>query len=289
MQDLHNLCLVCKDFASLVPKITRWLIVDFSLLCKPWYSNEQQEQIDPHCIEMASAAMVHFGLDPGKFVQWMGGEYTGYHHDAQRTLAVVRPYITAGDYNHIEQILLDGCPAELMFTEPLDNKLNMIRQGNSKSFNDNPNLIRKAMNKEDQYSHLVPFNEDTCRASAYLRHTIQKVVMKLGKNDHLVWDGTTILLDLDIVMNQVTPVTREAPVTFGHIKIQLYINIYNTHISHPNDVILLGMADIKACFCFPRIHPGLTGAFGFMAGGYYNLATAMVFSSTTSASSWEPF
>ncbi len=26
-----------------------------------------------------------------------------------------------------------------------------------------------------------------------------------------------------------------------------------------------------------------------MAGGYYNLATAMVFGSTTSASSWEPF
>jgi hypothetical protein len=27
------------------------------------------------------------------------------------------------------------------------------------------------------------------------------VVMKLGKNDRLVWDGTTILLALDIVMN----------------------------------------------------------------------------------------
>jgi hypothetical protein len=49
------------------------------------------------------------------------------------------------------------------------------------------------------------------------------------------------------------------------------------------------MADIKACFRFPRIHPDLTGAFGLMAGGFYNLATAMVFGSTTSASSWEPF
>jgi hypothetical protein len=37
-QDIHNLCLVCKDFASLVPKITRWLRVDFSLLCEPWYN-----------------------------------------------------------------------------------------------------------------------------------------------------------------------------------------------------------------------------------------------------------
>jgi hypothetical protein len=219
----------------------------------------------------------------------MSGEYTGYHCDVQRTLAAVRPYITAEDYNHIEQTLLDGCPAELMFTEPLDNKLKMIRQGNLKGFNDNPNLVRKAMNKEDQYSHLVPINEDICHAFAYLHHTIQTVVMKLGKNDCLVWDGTTIVLALDIVMNQVTPVTCEAPVTFGQVKIQLYIDIYNTRISHPNDVILLGMADIKACFPFPRIHPNLTGAFGFMAGGYYNLATAMVFGSTTSAYSWEPF
>jgi len=67
-QDIRNLCLVCKDFVSLVPKITRWLKVDFSLLREPWYNYEQQERIDPQCIEMASAAMVHFCLDPGKFV-----------------------------------------------------------------------------------------------------------------------------------------------------------------------------------------------------------------------------
>jgi hypothetical protein len=110
VQDLHNFCLVCKDFASLVPKITRWLTVDFSLLREPRYDYEQQEQINLHCVEMASAAMVHFGLDPGKFVRWMGDKNTGYHRDVQRTLAAVRPYITAEDYNHIEQIFLDGCP-----------------------------------------------------------------------------------------------------------------------------------------------------------------------------------
>ncbi len=69
--------------------------MDFSLLCEPWYNYEQQEQINPYCIKIASAAMVHFGLNPGNFVQWMSGEYTGYHRDVQRTLAVVRPYITA--------------------------------------------------------------------------------------------------------------------------------------------------------------------------------------------------
>jgi hypothetical protein len=43
-------------------------MVDFSLLHKPWYNYEQQEQINLHRIEMASAAMVHFGFDPGNFL-----------------------------------------------------------------------------------------------------------------------------------------------------------------------------------------------------------------------------
>ncbi len=70
---------------------------------------------------------------------------------------------------------------------------------------------------------------------------------------------------------------------------QLYTDIYNTRISYPTLTILLAMVDVKACFRFPCIHADLTGAFGFLAGGYYNLATAMVFGSTAYTSSWEPF
>jgi hypothetical protein len=69
----------------------------------------------------------------------------------------------------------------------------------------------------------------------------------------------------------------------------LYIDFYNTRVSYPTFIILLAMSDAKACFCFPCIHADLTGAFGFLASGYFNLATAMVFGSTSTALSWEPF
>ncbi len=90
-------------------------------------------------------------------------------------------------------------------------------------------------------------------------------------------------------MNQVTPVTQEAPVTFGHVKSQIYMDIYNMRISYPTAMILLGLADVKTCFRYPRIHADLTGAFSFIADELYNLATAMVFDSTKSVSSWEAF
>ncbi len=76
-------------------------------------------------------------------------------------------------------------------------------------------------------------------------------------------------------MNQVTPVAHEAPVMFGHVKSQIYTDIYNTRISYPAAMILLGLADIKACFRYPRVHADLTGAFSFIADELYNLATAM--------------
>ncbi len=172
---------MCKTFALMIPKIIRWLKIDFSLLWEPRYNYEKKKHIDPHRVEMASAAMVHFGLDPGKFVQWLGGEYTGYHRNVQTTLDAVQSHVTPDNFEHMRRFLFDGCPAEFMFIEPLDNKLAMLKRGNLKTFKANPDLIKKAMNKEDHSSHLVPIDEDTCRASAFCHSTTQMVVIKPGK------------------------------------------------------------------------------------------------------------
>jgi hypothetical protein len=256
---------VNKDFADIVPKVICWLRVDFSVLLNPRLGYEQQDHIDPHRVEMASAAMVHFGLDPGKFVRYLSGEYTGQYQNVQRTLDAVRDHVTSEDYNHIKRVLLDGCPAQFTFKEPSSNKLEFISRGNSKSFADNPALVIKTMNKEDHYSHLVPMDPLLCKLSPYLRHTTQSIVIKEGKSDRIVWDGSTVIRPTDIVMNQVTPVAKEAPITFGQVKGQVYADIYNTRISYLTARILLGLADIKACFRFARIHADLTGAFGFIA------------------------
>ncbi len=233
--------------------------------------------------------MAHFSLDPGRFVQWIGGKYTVQHRDTHSTLAAVRGRVSADDYAHMKRIFLDGFPAQLNFEEPLSNKIEMIEHGNSKSFNNNTALVLKTTNKGDRYSHLIPLDQIMCSFSPYCCHTTQTMVIKAGKSNHLCWDGSTTIKPTVIVMNQVTPIIREAPITFGHVKMQFYIDIYNTRVSYKTFIILLAMADVKACFHFPCTHADLTGAFGFLAGGYFNLATAMVFGSTASASSWEPF
>jgi len=125
-EDLANLHLVCRDFANIVPKVIRWLRVDFSTLRDPRLGYKQQDHIDPHRVEMASAAMVHFGLDPGKFVRYLSGKYTGQYWNVQLTLDAVCDHVTSDDYNHIKRVLLDGCPAQFTFEEPSSNKLEFI-------------------------------------------------------------------------------------------------------------------------------------------------------------------
>ncbi len=65
---LSNIRLLNTNFAKMIPKLQRWLQIDFSLLLEPQLNYKSQMQIDPHQVCMANAAMAHFGLDPGRFV-----------------------------------------------------------------------------------------------------------------------------------------------------------------------------------------------------------------------------
>jgi hypothetical protein len=154
-EDISNCCLVNKDFANIIPKVLRWLQVDFSSLQDPCLGHEQQDHIDPYCVEMASAAMIHFRLDPGKVVHFLSGEYTSQYCDIHHTLDAIQDHVTSDDYGHIKRILLKDCPAQLTFEEPSSNKLELISHDNLKSFVENSQLVQKTMNKEDRYSHLV--------------------------------------------------------------------------------------------------------------------------------------
>ncbi len=93
----------------------------------------------------------------------------------------------------------------------------------------------------------------------------------------------------EVVLNHVTPADLEAPIDFGTAKLKPLSNIYNWQVSFPNEVIYLALADITACFRFPRISADVAGAFGFFAETFYFASTSHVFGSNTSASSWEAF
>ena len=150
-------------------------------------------------------------------------------------------------------------------------------------------VVTKTMNKEEKNSHLIPVKLWALLCSPYARSTAQGMQIKPGKNPRIIWDGSTKTSPDQIVLNKQTSTEFEAIVDFGTAKMKLLTSIYNWRISFPKETIYVALADITACFCFPRIAADLTGAFGFVADGMYFVVTSHVFGSNTSCSSWEPF
>jgi hypothetical protein len=114
----------------------------------------------------------------------------------------------------------------------------------------------------------------------------RKAAQKIREVQSYLRSSTQTIPD-KVVLNHITTTELKAIINFGQAKMKLFTNIYNWRVSFPNEKIFLMLADITACFWFPKISADVTGAFGFLAKGFYFLSMGYIFSSNTSASSWE--
>jgi hypothetical protein len=110
-----------------------------------------------------------------------------------------------------------------------------------------------------------------------------------GKNPQVNFNTSTKGSPHKVVLNEFTPIKFEANINVRYAKKNPLARIYNWRVSHPQMKTFLALADVTACFCFPRMHAYLTGAFCFMVDNLFFLATSMVFGTNASASNWEPF
>jgi hypothetical protein len=238
---------------------------------------------------MATAEMINYSYHPGMLLRVVKGEYIGENRNVPQILNNVSPYINAVDAENIKRILSMGCPSIIDFEESSEIKAAIIEKGNQTTFKMYPDIVKRTLNKEDRNSHLLPVKLWVLHFSPYCRHAAQGIFVKSGKNPCIIFDASTKGELHEVVLNKIIPTKFEAIIDFGKSKMSLLLTIYNWRVSYPLKRIYLALADITACFRFPRIYADMTGAFGFMAEDLYFLATSMVFESNTSASSWEPF
>ena len=288
--DVKTLCATAKPLQAMAHSVQRSRHVDFSPLRQPRYDYAEQTMIDPARVRMLEACSVHYNLDFGLVVRYLGGEYTAEHRDVDALEREVSPHIPPADMAQIRRILTKGCPHTLDFEMKHEDKMKMIQRGNQPSVEANMEVVTETMNKEERNSHVVPFPIWMCSFSPFANHVSQGIVFKDGSDPRLVWDGTTKLDKDDVVTNDYVPTADEPPITFGRTLRDFSAHLYNTRVSYPDKEISIAAADIKACFRWPRMFPDFAAPFGFIITGlYYFISTAMVFGARVSASSWEPF
>ena len=267
--------------------------VDFSSLTKPRLDYASQKEIAHSRVILLSACAVHFDLDFGLMVRFLRNEYTSPHRDEKKLEEDVSAHVSDADMKQMIRVLTKGCPHDLDYELPHEEKRKMIKRGNASSVTDHIDIVKATLNKEERNSHVVPLFTWLCHASLWANINAQAMVLKMNappEDSRLVWNGTTKIEADDIVMNDIVPLHNEAPITFGFVLLAFMTYIFNTRVSYPHADIDIASTDIKACHRWLRIFPDFVGAFGFLISGlYYFLTTAMVFGSRVSASSWEPF
>ena len=104
--------------------------------------------------------------------------------------------------------------------------------GDQKIFIDNPDVVKKTINKEDQYSHLLTIHHFSCLFLAFLHHNSQGMVIntKPGSNQRSVCDGSTKRNTMDTGMNNITNLDDKVEITFGDVKLLFYAYVYNVLI-----------------------------------------------------------
>ena len=64
-----------------------------------------------------TACYIYYSLDFGLLAKVLGGKYTGETGNIKETLTDIGPHIDSDDLCHIERVLYQGCPSELVFEE----------------------------------------------------------------------------------------------------------------------------------------------------------------------------
>ena len=127
-----------------------------------------------------------------------------------------------------------------------------MRRGNNPSIKAHWKAVKKTLNKEERSHRIMPFERWTCRTLPYGQHTPNTVIIKVGKNMRLIWDGTTKRFYWEVTMNEVTEMENEAVITFRYAYIGYITWIWRLRMTYPHEEILLAFINISACFRFPQ-------------------------------------
>jgi hypothetical protein len=209
-----------------VHNIVKFKRLDFSELQELRIGYAEQTTIQSSRVVMATDCAIHYSLHSGTVIRYLKGEYVGKNRNVSQILMDVSSHVNKTDAAHIEQILSQGCPSRLSFEETSVMEAFIIQKVNQATFKMHPEIVTKTISKEDRHSHLLPVKHWVLHFSPGCCHTAQGMLIKPGKNPHVIFDALTKGHHHQAVFDDVTTEFK-ANITFGVATLKLIQRIYN--------------------------------------------------------------
>jgi hypothetical protein len=85
--------------------------MDWTPLCMPNMNWQEQQEIDPHRVDMMMSMLFHFDMDLAAVHRQIGGKNVGSHRNTDHILSQLEGLLDPNLLAEIRQILENGCPA----------------------------------------------------------------------------------------------------------------------------------------------------------------------------------
>ena len=236
------------------------------------------------------ACLLHYNMDVGLLMRYLGNNYTGAYRDVNATVKILSYYkINTDLIQHYIRVMTVGCPNHFVAETSRANVMEYWREGNNPSIKKNINKVNVTMNKEERNNFVAPLSCWLFRFIPHLMIIPQHHHEVKGKKGRQISDAKFRHTMDSISVNMMTSCAKDTELhcAFGDVKKRLYTRIYNLRITYPLLDIIIHANDVKSCFRQLKHHPDVVGAFSSILDDILYLQIALSFGSDFSPANWE--
>ena len=161
--------------------MVRSVEIDFHPLAQYNLKYAEQEYIAQERVAMFLAAAIYYNFHMGSIMRFLSNNYTAAYRNVPEIMNNIRGIVDKNTCDDIERIFTTGCPNKIAGHSSHKNFMDYKNYGNHKSVLKNPQLIKKALNKEDKLNHAMPFPCWIARLCPNLFLTPNGIIIKPGK------------------------------------------------------------------------------------------------------------
>ena len=132
--------------------------IEFSEVRKTILDYSNQKQIDIQRVKKLLALSLHYNLDMGIVIRYLGNNYTGEYRDIKNTIEILKESKCDKQIvKDLERTLLVGSPNLMNDSSTHENFLTYFRYKNHGTIDKNIDQVKKTTNKEDRDQYVLPF------------------------------------------------------------------------------------------------------------------------------------
>ena len=285
--DIRTLLSTHPLYEHLYHTIHRFRNVDFRSLSTINKKYATQTVIPLQRRQLFLAAACHYDFHVPTLIQFLGKNYTNSHLNphliAQKLRGIAPPEVIS----YVHRALLTGAPNR-MHGHSSAKKFHQYRlYGNHASITSRPDLVQKALNKEERNNFIIPLPSWLSRFVPNLHLSPEGIIIKEGKKDRIIFDASFKIFPTSACPNTWTSKFDEPPIWYGSAFSRHLIRIWNLRISYPNLEIYLWDDDVAGAFRLVKYNPYIASAFSAVVNSILCVPTGQVFGGNTSAQNFE--